>query len=323
MGIFSFFKPKSEAEAAPGRSEAATLDILLDDGVRAMKMGELKYAEKCFSKAVELQPAALNAVKYLAEARLRLQLFGEALPLLRQVAEAEPDNLDAHLLLAQTLGHTGDYAAMGAECNALLATHPEEVRACYLAGEAAHGLGDEFTAIAMLTKAVGLQEKFAAARLLRAKILAGMGQYNEVLEDARILVAADSENEDYLLLQGEALEAIGHAEEAERAYQSIYTLNPFSRDAVLHLAALYAVTARRDKALSLLDEAIELQPDFAEAYKLRGGIRLELKDTEGAADDLKKSLELSPELSAALDGEFSNIENRMNERMRGMNPFGF
>lgn len=326
MGFLDFFKNKpSGAPASPEeekRRADADFAILRDDGVRAMKMGEMKYAEKCFSKALELQDD-LRVRKFLAEARLNLQEFEAALPVLRSVAEAEPENMEACLLLAQAQGKTGDFAAMKETCSGLLAAHPDEARANYLAGEAAHGLGDDFSAIALLTKAVEAQPDYTAPRLLRAQVLASMGQYKEVLDDARELLARDGENEDFLLLQGDALAATGQEEAAEAAYTGLYALNPFCREAVLRLAALYARTSRLDKALALCDEAVGLQPDFAEAYKLRGGIKLQLHDKEGAADDLKRSLELKPEEAAAIDGEFTNVENRMGERYRSMNPYGF
>lgn len=59
----------------------------------------------------------------------------------------------------------------------------------------------------------------------------------------------------------------------------------------------YVSTHQLDKALQLYDEAIDLQPDFAEAYKERGNVRMQLHDKEGAMDDLKKSLELAPEFT--------------------------
>ena len=75
--------------------------------------------------------------------------------------------------------------------------------------------------------------------------------------------------------------------------------------------------------MAVYDEAIELQPDFAEAYKQRGGVRLALHDKEGAADDLRRALELKPEVVSEVEGEFTNVENQMSERYRNMNPYGF
>ena len=321
MGLFDFFKSKP-AEAEAPTSEESAIAILHDDGIRAMKMGEVSYAEKCFTKALQLQDD-LRMVKLLAEAKLLLQNFEEALPLLQRVAEAEPENVEAQLLLGQTYGRLGNYAAMKVIADKLLESLPEDARALYLGGEADQGVGDNASAIARLTQAIELQPRYSAPRLLRAKILAGMGLHKEVLEDTEALLELDGENEEFLLLQADSLVAIGETEKAEEVYSQLLAANPFSRDGVLHFAEFYCHTSHIDKALELCNEAIELQPDFAPAYRLRSSIKLQLNDELGAADDLKKSQELQPEEGEKADGEFTSVENKMAERYRNMNPYGF
>ena len=153
-----------------------------------------------------------------------------------------------------------------------------------------------------------------------------MGQTAEALDDMRALLADDTENETYLLRTARLLAAKGQEDglqEAARLLQQLRSLNPFDRDAVRLLGSIYEATAQRDKALALYDEAIDLMPDFAEAYRGRGGVRPALHDEAGAATDLKKSLELAPESAAVPDGEYTNVENRMNDRYKAMNPYGF
>ena len=48
-----------------------------------------------------------------------------------------------------------------------------------------------------------------------------------------------------------------------------------------------------------------------------------MNDEAGAAEDLRKSLDLQPEEGASADGEFTTVENKMAERYRNMNPYGF
>ena len=57
----------------------------------------------------------------------------------------------------------------------------------------------------------------------------------------------------------------------------------------------------------LFDEAIELNPNFAEAYKERGRAKLLNGDKDGSVEDMKKSLELNPKDEASLNGEFKNL----------------
>lgn len=315
MGFFSALFGKGEL------SEKGKFETLRDDGVRAMQMGELPYAEKCLLAALELQDD-LRTKGILAEVALRMQQYDKALPLLREL-NAQGDDLELELLQAQTEGRLSDFEAEQATCEKALEKHAGEPRALYLLAEAENGLHNPFPAIAHLTQCLVARPDYQAAMLLRAKILMDMGQNSEALADADALVDADKENEEYLLLRARLLSALGRTEEAEADYHSLRELNPFGTDCVLGLGELYEQTARWDKALALYDEAIELMPSFAEAYKRRGGVKHHLKDDAGAADDLKRSLELAPESAAELDGSYSNVENKMNERYRSMNPYGF
>lgn len=150
-----------------------------------------------------------------------------------------------------------------------------------------------------------------------------MSQWNEVLTDAESLVKADAENTDYLLLRAEAYAALSKTDEAIADLKQVQVLNPFCDDAILKLGSIYQQTAQWDKALALYNEAIEQRPDFAAAYKARGAVKNHLKDVAGAAEDLKRSLELDPDKGKSLDGEYTNIENEMNDRYKRMNPYGF
>lgn len=303
-------------------SEANKFDILRDDGVRAMQMGELPYAEKCLKAALGIQ-RDLKTTGFLAEVYLRMRNHAEALPLLEELASSEARTIEISLLLAQTQGDLKLYADEQTTCKAILSEQPEESRALYLAAEACHGLNEDLPAIVHLTQCLAIRPDFERAQLLRARILASMGQWNEVLADAEALVGTDHENEEYLSLRAGSYAALGRMDEAIADLESVRSLNPFNQEAILQLGAIYEATKQWDKALSLYDEAIDLQPEFALAYKARGGVKHHLKDEAGAADDLKRMLELAPEKNAELDGQYSNVENKMNAQYRSMNPYGF
>ena len=56
-------------------------------------------------------------------------------------------------------------------------------------------------------------------------------------------------------------------------------------------------------------KAIEADPQDYEAYVLRGQISMAFGDKTGAAEDLKRAVELNPELLNQLNGEFRSKEN--------------
>lgn len=314
--------PQDPAKQAE-RDEERRFTTLRDDGLRARQMGELRYAETCLAKAHEMRPSDLPVRSYLAEVLLLLQKPAEALPHLRILHSEEPDNEKIHLLLASTQSQTADYDALRETAAELLARYPDDPRPHYFAAEAAKAAGDLFGAIAALTQSLTKQDDYRAARLLRARILADMGQHNEALADADALVTIEPDNEDFRLLRAACLAAAGRTDEAEADLQHVRQLNPFSNEATLRLAALYEATARTEEALALCDEAIELRPDFADALKLRGAIKLKLHDKAGAEEDMRKALEIVPAEVADISGSFTNIANEMQARYKAMNPYQF
>jgi len=303
-------------------SEKDKFETLRDDGVRAMQMNELPYAEKCLIAALGLQHD-LRALSFLAEVYLRQQKWEDALPLLKEIVASPDASLETKLLLAQTQGELSLFQDERETTSAILESSPEEPRALYLAAEADNGLKDYLPAIAHLTQCLTLRPDFVQAQLLRARVLCAMEQYSEALADADTLCTAFPEEEDVYLLRARIYLALEQTAQATNDLQHIRQLNPFSEQATLLLGKIYEQTSAWDKALALYDETLELMPRFAACYLARGRVKRHLKDDAGAAEDMKCALELSPESAKQVDGEFTAIENEMNARYRALNPYGF
>lgn len=336
MGFFDFFKTKPTSQAVEQPKEnssevnvASHLAVLRDDGVRALQMGEVVFAVKCFQSALALQDD-LSTLALLAEAQYRLQDYVAVLPSLERLAQEDSGNINVLLLLARTQGALELYTEMESTCDqalALLNDSSEEeswsVTFEYLKAEALFHLRNSSMAVNGLTQVLEGHPEFAAARLLRARIWASLNQWEEALADTQLLVAADFENEACLLLHAEVLAALQRTEEAGLAFSKVLEINPFHQEAVLKWAAFYEEHELWEKALAVYDEALSLQSDFAEAYQKRGMLKLRLNDKVGAADDFNKSAELGPANSVSQDDEFTNAENRMNEKYKNLNPYGF
>ena len=203
--------PEEEAQAAARRN----FETLRDDGVRAMQMGEVPFALKCFEEALNITPGDRRTQAFKAEAHLRMGQYAEALPLLKALAADEPCNHDLQLMLLQTLGELQEFGELKERAAALLAALADDPRVLYFAAEAEHGLGEDIWAVAHLTQALNLRPDYAAARLLRADVLQSMGQTAEALDDMRALLADDAENETYLLRTARLLAAKGQEEELQ------------------------------------------------------------------------------------------------------------
>ena len=67
-----------------------------------------------------------------------------------------------------------------------------------------------------------------------------------------------------------------------------------------------------DKAIDIYNEAIEIHPNFAQAYHERGRVKLAQGDKQGSMEDMKHAIELAPENGKNISGEYNNFEQQKN-----------
>ncbi len=304
-------------------SKETEFETLRDDGIRAMRIGQTEYAERCFQAALERKDDD-ETKGLLAELFIQDHHGKEALPILEALIRKYPQETKLRIAAIQAASQCNDWEKMEAEAKNLQQQEPDNPNTLYFRAEAAYGKGNDIAAVAFLTQLSKDYPDLKQPYLLRAKTLYRMQQYSEALKDIETVIGMkDGKDEESLLLQGDIQKAMGITDEAIQSYEEVHAMNPFNQEAILKTGDLLAATGHNDKALSLYNDAIELQPDFAQAYKARGGLRLKLHDEAGAADDLKKALELAPEEGKHINGEYSSLQSEMNARYRAQNPFNF
>lgn len=98
-------------------------------------------------------------------------------------------------------------------------------------------------------------------------------------------------------------EIIPQIVEATKAIQS----NPDDVAALKRRACLFIEMNMLDEAQDDLSHIIDtLHIADADAYRLRGSIRMKQGDKDGAYDDMKKLVSLKPELFEHLSGEYAS-----------------
>ena len=269
--------------------EAKKFDLLKYDGVKAMKMGQADYAVRCFNEALKIHDD-LEIHDYLSQVLLRQGELDAAVAELRTLAEAEPENAQIWIRLAQVAYMQEDYAAMGEACERAMAAEPDNAQACFLSAQARLGGQDVVGAIAMLTKSITLQADYADAYLLRAQTLLNMGDTASADADAQWLLAHVGNHEDALLLKARVEAAKGNASEA----------------------------------ISMYDKVVEVNPFCIEAFRERGQLKFNAGDKAGAEQDMQTVLELDPQQLADVSGEYSaeGIEQRVRQAYSAVNPLG-
>lgn len=280
--------------------EAKDFDVLKYDGVAALRQHQVEYAIKCFRHALDMKDD-LETRDYLSQALIQNNELLAAYEQLQKLAEAQPDNLGIWMRMSEVAYMIEDYGAMADCCEKAKLLDKDDPRVNYNYARACLGQGDQINAIAMLTKAIAVNQKaveeekkegvgyFYDAYLLRGQTLLKMGDVTNAEQDADFLMQHVEGNEDILMLKARCQEAGGHHDEAIQTFTKVIEANPFCAD----------------------------------AFRERGAIRLAQGDKDGAEEDARSVLEINPELA---DGHHEaegteDIAAKVQQAYKNVNPF--
>lgn len=298
------------------KNEERNFDILKYDGIRAQRIGKWIYAEKCFKEALNIRPD-LETASLLVSTSLQLNKLEQAHEVLGQMISLEPQHLQSYLDLARVCYLQEHYDDMLATAQQAAQLAPDNETPYFLQAQAYHKLGDSIHTIVALTQAISRKEDFTEAYLMRGQVLLEMKQYNEALEDVDFLLKHDSIDEEALRLAAEVQQGLGNEDEAVTYYKKVIDLNPFNEHSYEQIALILARKKEYAQAIATLDEALEIN-EKAQLYQLRGKLKMDSGDKEGALADMKKALELNPESENHISGHFDNFDTLY----KSNNPLG-
>lgn len=298
------------------KNEERNFDILKYDGIRAQRIGKWIYAEKCFKEALNIRPD-LETASLLVSTSLQLNKLEQAHEVLGQMISLEPQRLQSYLDLARVCYLQEHYDDMLATAQQAAQLVPDNETPYFLQAQAYHKLGDSIHTIVALTQAISRKEDFTEAYLMRGQVLLEMKQYNEALEDVDFLLKHDSIDEEALRLAAEVQQGLGNEDEAVTYYKKVIDLNPFNEHSYEQIALILARKKEYAQAIATLDEALEIN-EKAQLYQLRGKLKMDSGDKEGALADMKKALELTPESENRISGHFDNFDTLY----KSNNPLG-
>lgn len=274
-------KPEEKKKA----EEAKNFDVLKYDGVRALRAGQAEFAIRCFTHALQMQDD-LEIHDYLSQAYIRTGELTLAYEQLQKLAEAQPDNQQIFIRMANVAYMMEDYGAMAGACEKAMLIDDKTPEVMYLYARACLGQEDVTNTVAMLTKAISLKEDYGDAYLLRGETLLKNGETDEADEDASWLLEHTQDNEDVLILKARIERAKKNHNEAIAFYTKVTDANPFNID----------------------------------AYRERGELKLATGDEAGGNDDIEHAKELVAQLPEVNEEE--GIEKKIKDKYKSMDPYG-
>ncbi len=187
----------------------------------------------------------------------------EAAELLYKVIQAHPTNADARLLLGSILMEEGQRSPSIAQLSEAVRLKPDSPEAQNALGEAYKTFGNPQAARGCFEKAISLNPDFVAAQVNLGFVLIESGEFSD---------------------------AAPHLERAIR----LMGQSPDAAYPHYLLAKVFTAQGRVQRAAAELQQAVSLQPDFAEAWSDLGEARVTLLDDAGALAAFEKAVRFAP-----------------------------
>lgn len=266
--------------------------------------GKVIDAVEAFKQAVNQQPDNIN---YLYE-------YGRILIELNR--DADPAN-GRELSDAQLALQISDQAINVA---------PQDVRSYALKARALVWNEDAASAIPIALQGREIDPEFAPIYSVLARAYTEIGRYQQGLDNGAQAIELDPMDADahrsyaisliFVGLREEAIRQLEDAvninpnltgpyfelagqynagdmtEEAVATYEKILTINPFEAKAMLRLCEVFFKVGEGQQAEGYCDDAIQINPNYEEAYRQLGMVNYSRRNYEGSIENFKKCEEL-------------------------------
>ena len=188
--------------------------------------------------------------------------------------------------------HLGDQEAALADLTEVLkcTAHPHDyfARACIYQER-----GQQEESLADLEQFLRMRPQNAFARLERAKLQAQKGHYLEAVADLDQALLNDPHSLAGHLLRAQLRCYLGDLQGSIADFSQVIQIHPTAA-AYYNRGVSYYHADLLDLALEDLDQALLLRPTFVAGSYVRGNIRYELGEMQGALDDYQQALHTDP-----------------------------
>ena len=150
-------------------------------------------------------------------------------------------------------------------------------------------------ALSAIDEAIAIESEDSAYYCLRTDVLLKIERFEEAIQDAQAALDIEPDHWHSFQQMIQATVAMGRLEDADVHARELVRFAPAEPDALLFASRFYLSQDRLDKALELVDEALDINADDQEAQHLRGFVLFEMENYRRASEELRQSASHCPD----------------------------
>jgi len=279
------------------------------------KQGNSTEAEKCWKKALELNPERPDAYNGMGWTAFEKGEYEKAITFWRKAIEINPKIPAVHNSIAQTLIVLGRYDEVIKEAEEELKITPQSSLSYFLLGQGHLKLKEYDKAKKYYETALELQPNYMNAYYGLFTVCSRLKLQDEAkkhlaifqklkAKDSKVLMDRNKAFDDVVLIRKMLAETYSDAEhiyyekgnfqEAEKLLQRAITLDPNNTEYLMKLGSLFQSSNRLPDALRIYGKVSQIEPDNIVSRLNTGVISMQLKQFNNAEKVFKKVITLAP-----------------------------
>jgi tetratricopeptide (TPR) repeat protein len=227
---------------------------------------------------------------YLAGARGRADVIGEAERLAKEVLAKDPKNIEGHILMGSVLFQQNQKDKAFEELNHAVQLDPNRIES-YLSLAKFHLANKEpEKAEVLYKKAISVNDNSPLAHTEYGKFLTQTNRAAEAEAQLRRAVEVGPNDRVSRFVLASYYLVNRQYDKAEEQYKALAGLEPNRPETQVVLADFYAQTNRIDDAIRIYQDIVSKAPDYMQGRYRLGEILLSKGDTQGASAQIEEAL---------------------------------
>ncbi len=286
---------KVSAEDKQGRRSLLKARIYLGQNASRKALNELTQAKR-------LNAPASEVLYYQGLAYQKLNNFDLAKEKLEAALAEGGGKMKNYLALGEVYQEEGALSQAKKAFSEVIRQAPDAGMGYLKRARLLHQMQLYDSALQDYDRAINLDSEIdARAYLNRGEVKMALKQYNKALFDFNQAIREDANDFEAYCLRGRLYQLLGNFRQAEGDLQIAEELAPESALPLYYRAIIYEERTRDEEAMDLLDQATSRDPNFADAYNLRGEMYAQQRDFPRAMRDFNEVIRIDPTYSEAYD----------------------